>query len=266
MKEFSEFLISMGYPEEKLRIPKDGEYSYSCYMQSEKITGAIAWFYEREGLRPMMVGHSQGGIQAVKVLYELAGKFDKEIRVWNPLTETTEGRTTIIDPLTGEKRPVVGLRVSYATAVGAGGFTRLLANQLNMFFKLRTIPDSVEEFTGFYMGLDPVGGDLFGFGALNKFKANGKAYVRNVNLPLGYNHLMVPATKHLAESQEIRDWINNYLPVEEPQETVKFESSSKRILWAADVWHSIKKHWVLELKRLIRAKRNAGKWQAINYR
>jgi hypothetical protein len=27
------------------------------------------------------------------------------------------------------------------------------------------------------------------------------------------------------------------------------------ILWAADVWYSIKKHWVLELQRRIRAKR-----------
>lgn len=255
MISFSDFLISMGYPEEKIRSPKDGSYSYSCYMDSEKITGAIAWFYEREGMRPMMVGHSQGGIQAVKVLYELAGQFSKEIKVWNPITEETEERSTIIDPLTAIERPVVGLKVSYATAVGAGGFTRFLANQLSMFFKLRTIPDSAEEFTGFYMGLDLAGGDLFGFGGFNKFKPNGKAYVRNVKLPLGYNHVLVPGTRHLAESQEIRDWINNYIPVEEPQETVKFESSSKRILWAADVWHSIKKHWVLELQRLIRARR-----------
>jgi len=31
------------------------------------------------------------------------------------------------------------------------------------------------------------------------------------------------------------------------------------ILWAADVWHSIKKYRVLELQQLIRAKRNQGK-------
>jgi hypothetical protein len=87
MISFSEFLISMGYPEESIRNPMDGSYSYSCYMDSEKIAGLIAWYYEREGMRPMMVGHSQGGIQAVKVLYELAGRFDSNLRVWNPLTD-----------------------------------------------------------------------------------------------------------------------------------------------------------------------------------
>ena len=54
----------------------------------------------------------------------------------------------------------------------------------------------------------------------------------------------------------MRDWINNYLPSEKPVLDVTFESSSTNILWAADVWHSIKKHWVLELQRLIRAKRD----------
>lgn len=254
MISFSEFLTSMGYPEESIRNPMDGTYSYSCYMDSEKIAGMIAWYYEQEGMRPMIVGHSQGGIQAVKVLYELAGKFDREIRVWNPVTGTAEERITILDPVTGEKRPVVKMQISYATAVGAGGFTRFLVNQWSMLGKLRSIPDSVEEFTGFYMGLDIAGGDLLGFGSMNKFAANGKATVRNVKLPLGYNHITVPGTRHLAESQEIRDWINQYVPVEEPQLDVEFSSSSKHILWAADVWHSIKKHWVLELQRVLKAR------------
>jgi hypothetical protein len=34
-------------------------------------------------MMPMMIGHSQGGIQAVKVLHELAGSFGSEVRVWN---------------------------------------------------------------------------------------------------------------------------------------------------------------------------------------
>jgi hypothetical protein len=255
MKSFSEFVISMGYPEESVRSPIDGAYSYSCYFGSEKLAGLISWYYEREGLRPMMVGHSQGGIQAVKVLHILAGNFSKEVPVWDPFTKEKEDRTYIIDPLTGGSRPVVDMKLSYVTAVGAGGFTRLLANQWSMIGRLRSIPDSVEAFTGFYMGLDLLGGDLLGFGSLNKFKANGKAGVRNVKLPLGYNHITIPGTRHLAEDQEIRDWINNYIPEEEPRLTVEFESSSLHILWAADVWHDIKKHWTLELQRLILAKR-----------
>jgi len=256
MISFSEFLIGMGYPEEKIRNPENGSYSYSCYTRSKKLAGLIAWYYEREGMRPMIIGHSQGGIQAVKVLHELNGSFSEAIPVWNPLDNDSEERFSIIDPLTGEDRDVIGLKVSYATAVGAGGLTMLLPNQWQMFGKLRWIPDTAEEFTGFYMGLDFLGGDFFGFGPANQYEPVDTAKVRNVHLPIGYNHVMVPKTKHLAGSREIRDWINNYLPADKPQIDVEFESPSDNILWAADVWHSIKKHWALELQRLIRAKRN----------
>jgi len=264
MKSFSEFLIEMGYPEEKIRNPADGRYSYSCYESSKKLAGIIAWYYEREGLRPMIIGHSQGGIQAVKVLYQLAGRLDSDILVWNPLKDAPEDRYTIIDPLTGERIPVTGVKVSYATAVGAGGLTRFLPNQWVMLNKLRSIPDSVLEFTGFYMGFDLIGGDLLGFGPLNKYRANGTARVRNVMLPIGYNHVTVPDTKHLAEDREIRDWINNYTPSEEPSLEREFKTSTRNILWAADVWHSIKRHWVLELQRLIMAKRRYRRWQGTN--
>ncbi len=254
MESFSRFLIGMGYPEEKIRNPWDGSYSVSCYESSEKIAGMVAWYYEHEGMRPMLIGHSQGGMQAVKVLHELAGHFDNELRPWNPLKEEYEERNFILDPLTGEKRPLTGLSVSYATAVGSGGLTRLMPNQWVMFGKLRSIPDTVEEFTGFFMGLDIIGGDLMGFSSVNKYHPNGRAVVRNVQLPTGYNHVTVPVTGHLIRSKEVRDWINAYQPVEEPRLDREFEADTDHILWAADVWHSIKKHWVLELQRLIRAR------------
>ena len=83
------------------------------------------------------------------------------------------------------------------------------------------------------------------------------AIVRNVRLPTSYAHTTIPSTSHLLKSQEIKDWINNYQPGHEPVEThqvdVKFNTDSDHILWAADVWHSVKKHWVLELQRLLRA-------------
>lgn len=254
MESFSRFLIRMGYPRQALRNPGDGSYSYSCYDSSEKLAGILAWHYEHEGMRPMIVGHSQGGMQAVKVLYELAGNFSEEIDVWNPLIDEREERHTIIDPLTGIERPVVGLKLSYVSAVGAGGLTRLLPNQWSMAGKLRKIPDSVEEFTGFSIGVDFWGGDLFGLSTSNHYRANGKAFVRNVKLPASYNHVIIPVTSHLAKTEEIRKWINAYSPVEEPSIDVEFESDTMNILWAADVWHSIKKLWTLELKRLIEAK------------
>src|SRR5208283_698329 len=223
---------------------------------SEKLAGLIAWYYEKEGMRPMIIGHSQGGMQAVKVLYVLAGSFGEKINVWNPITDEPEDRYSIVDPITGHEQPVVGVKVAYASAVGSGGLTRFLPNQWSMAGKLRRIPDSVDEFTGFSMGLDLFGGDLLGFGGANRYESNGKAAVRNVRLPTGYNHVTIPVTAHLVEDEEIRDWINNYIPTEEPTLSVAFQRPSNNILWAADVWHSIKKHWVMEVQKLIRTKRD----------
>src|SRR5512143_775378 len=115
MESFSQFLVKMGYPEGKIRNPGNGSFSFSCYESSGKIAGAIAWYYEKEGMRPIVVGHSQGGIQAVKVLHELKGAFSHEVAVYNPLTDKSEKRYSIIDPITGVERSVVGLKVSYAT-------------------------------------------------------------------------------------------------------------------------------------------------------
>jgi len=89
-------------------------------------------------------------MQAVKVLDELAGKPTSRLAVWNPLTWKKEKRCEITDPLTGQNRPVVGLQLPYVTGMGGGGLTRALPNQWDMAFRLRTIPDSVEEFTGFF--------------------------------------------------------------------------------------------------------------------
>jgi hypothetical protein len=74
--------------------------------------------------------------------------------VWNPLTDFAEGRTVIVDPLPAASGRVVGLKLSYVSAVGAGGAAFLLPNQWSMLGKLRTIPDTVDEFTGYSIALD----------------------------------------------------------------------------------------------------------------
>jgi len=203
----------------------------------------------------MIIGHSQGGIQAVKVLYQLAGGFNNTIRVYNPITGEQEARHLILDPLTGEERSVVGLKVSFVGALGAGGWGRMMPNQWIMTGRLRKIPDTVVEFTGYHIAGDFFGGDLLGIGDSNLYHSNGEAEVRNVALPFGIEHITAPSTKHLLEDQHIRDWINDgYVPSAQPRLDRKFDSSTRNILWAADVWHRIKRHWVLELQRVIRAK------------
>jgi len=256
MISFSEFLIGMGYPAGSITNPGDGTYTFSCYESSRKIAGVIAWYYEREQLRPMLVGHSQGGFQVVKVLRKLAGLSSSTLHVWNPLTWKEEAACDFVDPLTGKRRPVVGLQLPYASSVGAGGLTRLLPNQWDMCMKLRKVPDSVEDFTGFFKGKDLLGGDFLGYGPANYFHAMKQASVRNVRLPSAYRHGAIPDTKHLLKSQQVKDWINQYHPTEKwldtPQPDATLESDHSNILWAADVWYSIKKHWALELQRHLR--------------
>jgi len=252
MNSFSRFLAGMGYPQAKLRHPGDRRRSHSPYESSTQIAGLIAWYYEQEGMMPMLVGHSQGGIQLVKVLHEFAGNISTAIPVWNPKTDAAEDRVTIIDPYTGLERPVVGLRIGYASVVGAGGAALLLPNQWSMAGRLRWIPDSVDEFTGYAIGVDLIAWHLPGAGT--NFRANGAAKVRNVELPSEYSHVFVPATSHLAQDPVMRDWINAYVPgraAELPANALSTENS----LWAADVWYSIKKHWVLEAQKMVRARR-----------
>jgi hypothetical protein len=260
MSSFAEFLTGMGYPEAAIRRPDgvlDSVYSYSPYGDSAQLAGVIAWYYERDGVRPMIVGHSQGGVQAVKVLDELAGVFENELQVWNPVTDTAENRTTIVDPLTGARRPVVGVTVAYASVVGAGGLALVLPNQWGMTHRLRDIPDTVDDFTGFSINGDIIALSFAGARGASEFHANGKASVRNVFLPSSYNHIVVPTTRQLSASDAMRGWLNAYVPDRAGLADSVPAGDNANALWAADVWYSIKKHWCLEAQRLIRARRAA---------
>ena len=252
MESFARFLEGMGYPQAKLRHPGDGRQSHSPYESSTQIAGLIGWYYEREGMMPMLIGHSQGGIQLVKVLYELAGNTGSAIPVWNPKTDAAEDRVTIRDPYTGGERPVVGLRIGYASVVASGGAALLLPNQWSMAGRLRSIPDSVDSFTGYVLGVDLIAWDLPGAGS--PYTAKGSTLVRNVELPADYSHVFVVSTSALARDPAMREWLNAYVPgrtTEPPANARSIDNS----LWAADVWYSIKKHWVLEAQKFVRARR-----------
>ena len=257
MESFAQFLTGMGYPEDRIRDRGDGALSRSPYEASDQQAGLIAWYYEHEGVRPMLIGHSQGGIQVVKILHELAGSFSPELHVFSPQTERSEERTTIIDPLTGRERPVVGVSVSYASVVGTGGWALALPVHWIVLSRVRTIPDTVDEFVGYRIGLDFFAWDAPGFEDLKTFHANGKANVRNVTLPAEYSHVFVPGTAGLAENPAMRAWINAFDPDNEAGRAPAPEGDATNLLWAADVWHSIKRHWTLEAQRFVRARRAA---------
>jgi hypothetical protein len=251
MESFARFLMRMGYPGDLIHDPGDGALSRSPYESSVRQAGEVAWIYEHEGMAPMLIGHSQGGMQVVKVLYQLAGGLDKPINVFNPVTNTTESRDTIVDPLTGVTRPVIGVTVDYASAVAAGGAATLLPNQWQMANRTYRIPDSVRDFTGFALGLDLVAWD--GPASTHRYQSTGTANVTNVRLPSSYSHVFVVDTSNLGKDEAARAWINAWTPALRGQDPpAPFDVPN--ILWAADVWHSVKQHWVLEAQALLRAK------------
>jgi len=245
MEPFARFLIDMGYPEARLRDPRDGALSNVSFADSARIAGALAFDYERTGESPMMIGHSQGGALAIRVLHELAGAFHPAIPVVDPATDEPLGRTSIVDPYTRQPRPVIGLRMAFAAALATGWLPRLLLGQWSMLPRLRRIPDTVDEFTGFDLPYDPIAGNIT---RPSPYVSEGTARVRTVLLPAGYSHVNLPAVEHLAHQPAIRAWIDAWTPgAGYPLQP----GDAANAIHAADIWHSVKRHWCLQAQRLL---------------
>ncbi|MBA3505409.1 MAG: hypothetical protein H0T80_06450 [Betaproteobacteria bacterium] len=252
MRPFAEFLIAMGFPADRLRRPQDGALSWPSSGSSEELAGTLAWHFEADGMMPLLVGHSQGGMLAIRTLHELAGAFHDSLPVWNPVMDKAESRATIIDPLTGQPRAVVGLQIPFVAALATGKLPRLVLGQWSMLAKLRSIPDTVEEFTGFAFEWDLIAGQ---FPGAEPYRATGSAHVRNITLPPGYSHIALPRTQHLAAHLRTRRWIDEYVPgtaTATLPDADEFDSTN--LLHAADIWYSVKKHWCLAVQRLIVAR------------
>ena len=246
MEPFAQFLAGMGYPENRLRNPADGRATYSSFGDSAALAGALAYDYEQSGVEPMLIGHSQGGMLAIRVLYELAGAFHDALPVIDPASGTALPRTTIVDPRTGQARPVIGLHIAYAAALATGWLPRVLLGQWSMLSRLRRIPDTVTEFTGFDIPNDPIAGNLLG---ITPYEAIGSARVRNVLLPPTYRHIDLPRTAELAGDPDARTWIEGWQPdAKLPPGT----DTVHNLVQAADIWHSVKRHWCAQAQRLLK--------------
>jgi hypothetical protein len=115
-----------------------------------------------------------------------------------------------------------------------------------MLPRLRKIPDTVTEFTGFDIPNDPVAGNLLG---ITPYEPVGSAQVRNVLLPASYAHVDLPSTEPLAADERARDWIDAWQPgAAEPADIADL----RNIVHAADIWHSVKRHWCMQARRLLR--------------
>ena len=148
-------------------------------------------------------------------------------------------------------RPVQGLKVPFVAALATGKLPRLLLGQWSMLTRLRHIPDTAVEFTGFSFGFDPIAGE---FGGPDPYVPIGSAVVRNVTLPATYSHIGLPDMLHLAVDARTRAWINAYVP-DGSQAPPPADADTTNIVHAADLWFSVKKHWCLAAQRSIRSRR-----------
>ncbi len=255
MSGFSDFLIAMGYPDDALRDPHDGALDMSGHTDSEELAGMVAWYYERDGMRPMLIGHSRGGMLVVRTLHELAGGFTEAVAVYDPVARTSLPRTSITDPYTREQRPVVGLSVSFAAALATGTLPRLLLGQWSMLSRLRNIPDTTDEFTGFTVAWDPIAGNA---GSVVAYTAMGTAAVRSVLLPASYSHVGLPRMAHLATDPASRAWIDAYRQDQvRPAWADVVTAEPANLQHAADLWVSIRRHWCREGQRRLAARARA---------
>lgn len=254
MDSFAGFLAAMGYPEEKIRNPLNGARFYSSYLDSAKLAGVVAWYYEKDGVMPILIGYSQGGMLVVRLLHELSGAFHRDVEVWDPYADRGEARTTIIDPISGHEQPVIGLKAGFASAIATGKVMRLLLGQWDMLRRLRQIPDAVVEFTGYHLPNDLISGTIFGVGRDDWYRSAGSAVVRNIVLPDAKGHFAVILAEPLAQDLESRPWIATYDPAGDMSMPLIAKGDGSPLL-AADIWHRIKATWCREVQNWIIGKR-----------
>ena len=201
----------------------------------------------------MLIGHSRGGMLVVRTLHELDGAFAESIEVVDPQRDISLARTHFRDPYTGTLEPVRGFRVSFGAAIATGALPRVLSGQWSMLARLRKIPDTVDEFTGFTIAWDPIAGNL---GAAEIYAPTGNASVRNLLLPATTSHIGAPLMEHLAADPMIRKVINAWRPQDGDLVMADPQVDGRNIGLAADFWFSIRRHWCLEGQRRMDALRS----------
>ena len=253
MDSFSRFLAGMGYPQDKLRHPGDGRRSHSPYESSTQIAGLIAWYYEREGAdaddgRPQP-GRNPAG--------EGAARTGRRRRRADPGLESDDRRRR---GSRDDRRPVHRRGTPRRRAEGrlrVGGRRRrgracCCPTSGAWQAVARRYPIRSRSSPATRSALDLVAWDLPGAGIEVPGEGCGAGCATS-SCRSNYSHVFVAATSHLARDPAMREWINAYAPgraAELPADAKSTENS----LWAADVWYSIKKHWVLEAQKLLRAR------------
>ena len=132
-----------------------------------------------------------------------------------------------------------------------GKLLRIFLGQWDMITKLRRIPDTADEFTGFSIPWDPIAGTL---GDPEPYVAIGTARVRNVTLPAGTSHIRIPETAQLAANAATRAWIDTWSPTGASPMPDMAGIDTTNLQHAADIWYSVKKNWCESAQQLTKAR------------
>lgn len=249
MAPLGAFLAAMGYPARALLDPHAGAMTTDSDLDGARLAGALAWWHEHDGVRPIVIGHSKGGGVVIETLRALAGANGDELPLVDPRTLAPEPRTRYVDPATRESRRVVDLKLPFAAAIATGRLPRVLRGQFELARVLRDVPDSVEAFVGFAIPWDPIAGTFAG--DEDPYRATGRAAVRNVVLPAGTSHVGAPRTEPLAADPATRSWIERYRPGAGGPPPVA--SDTENLALAAELWYAVKRAWCGEALRATRA-------------
>ncbi len=158
---------------------------------------------------------------------------------------------------------MVGLQLPYAAALATGRTMRVLLGQWDMLERLRSVPDSVQEFSGYFIAWDPIAGTGPHAARDDPYRASGSAHVRNLMLPATYGHLTLPLARTWPP---IRPRDAGSRPSIRARSTCRgldalpptlADADLRNLVHAADIWFSVKKHWCLEAQRHARARRAA---------
>jgi hypothetical protein len=227
MESFGAFLQRMGYPPQRLRNPATGGYSYSFQWQGcicrecDALAGSVAQWVHSEGMAPMLIGHSGGGVTVGRILQRLAAD------------------------ATAPRLPFAATLGTGALLRWAPGFPGCAADVP----QLGRVPASVVAFTGYRIAGDPFT-SLLGFGDYRAADGGGEpARVRNVLLPAQVSHVRAFEVDGYAEHPQVRAWIEAYQPGSPAPLPDAPQLDLSNLQHAADLWHSLKKHWALQARR-----------------
>ena len=252
MEPFGRFLAAMGYPARALVDAHGGAMTTDSDVDGRTLAGVLASMHERDGVRPILIGHSKGGGVVIQTLRALAGADGDDLPLVDPRTLEPLPRRSYVDPATGERKRVVDLRLPLAAAIATGRMPRVLRGQFELARVLRDVPDSAEAFVGFFIPYDPIAGTFAG--DEDPYRALGRADVRNVVLPPQTSHIGAPRAEPLAADAATRAWIEHYRPgAGEPPAAMR---DAENLAMAAELWYAIKRAWCGEAQRVLRARPN----------